>query len=59
MAQHQSENGTGESHQSLREQAERCRRLAKSIHDRETSRLLGEMASGLEKTADALSRRTA
>jgi hypothetical protein len=38
----------------LHEQAERCRRLADATYDRETSKVLGDMASGYEKIADGL-----
>ena len=38
----------------LHEQAERCRRLAEATYDRTTSKVLGDMASGFDKTADDL-----
>ena len=38
----------------LREQAERCRRLAEATYDRETGKVLAEMAAGFERTADQL-----
>lgn len=39
---------------SLHDQAERCRRLAKSTYDRWTCKVLGDMAEGFDKTADEL-----
>lgn len=39
----------------LRVQAERCRRLAKSVNDRQASRVLDDMAIGYERTAASLS----
>ena len=39
----------------LRVQAERCRRLSKSVTDGQASRVLGDMAIGYEKTAASLS----
>lgn len=41
----------------LHEQAERCRRLAEATYDRATSKALGELASGYEKTARELIRK--
>src|SRR6476661_3390346 len=38
----------------LHEQAERCRRLACATYDRETSKVLGNMAEGFDRTADNL-----
>jgi PAS domain S-box-containing protein len=49
---------TDEQSQALQDQAERCRRLAEATYDRETNKVLGEMASGFEKTADELARRS-
>ena len=48
---------TDEQSAALREQAHRCRRLADATYDRATSKALGEMASGYEKTADRLEAR--
>ena len=45
---------TNEQSAILHEQAERCRRLADATYDRATSKVLGDMASGYEKTADKL-----
>lgn len=45
---------TDEQSATLHEQAERCRRLADATYDRATSKVLGDMASGFEKTADGL-----
>ncbi|HEX3677019.1 MAG TPA: hypothetical protein VHU79_06490 [Sphingomicrobium sp.] len=42
---------------SLNEQAERCRRLAGSIYDRDVAKMLGNMAEGYERTAKELSQR--
>ena len=44
------------SSQTLREQAERCRRLARSITDAETIRKLMELAAELEERAKATER---
>ena len=40
----------------LHEQADRCRRLADATYDRQTSRVLGDMADGFDRTADDLCR---
>jgi len=48
---------TNEQSEALLEQAERCRRLAGATYDRETSRVLDEMASGFAKAADDLARK--
>lgn len=48
---------TDEQSEVLHEQAERCRRLAEATYDRATSKVLGEMASGYEKTADELTQK--
>jgi len=40
--------------EALHEQAARCRRLADATYDRATSKVLGDMASGFDKTADDL-----
>ena len=45
---------TDEQSEALHEQAERCRRLADATYDRQTSKVLGEMAAGFDKTADEL-----
>jgi PAS domain S-box-containing protein len=45
---------TDEQSEALHEQAERCRRLADATYDRETSKVLGDMAEGFDKTADGL-----
>ena len=45
---------TDEQSEALHEQAERCRRLAGATYDRTTSKVLGEMATGFDKTADGL-----
>jgi len=45
---------TDEQSEALHEQAERCRRLADATYDRETSKVLGDMAEGFDKTADEL-----
>jgi len=42
---------TEEQSEALREQAERCRRLADATYDRATSKVLGEMASGFDTIA--------
>lgn len=46
---------TDEQSEALHQQAERCRRLAEATYDRVTSKVLGDMASGFEKTAGDLS----
>lgn len=38
----------------LHDQAQRCRRLAGATYDRRTSKMLGEMAEGFDRTADDL-----
>jgi len=40
--------------EALHEQAERCRRLADAMYDRRTSKVLGDMAEGFERTAQDL-----
>ena len=45
---------TAEQSEALHEQAERCRRLADATYDRATSKILGDMASSFDKTADDL-----
>ena len=46
---------TEEQSHALHEQADRCRRLLSATYDRATSKVLGDMASGFDKTADELS----
>ena len=46
---------TDEQSEALHEQAERCRRLAEATYDRETSKVLGDMAEGFDKIAEDLS----
>jgi PAS domain S-box-containing protein len=46
---------TEEQSEALHEEAKRCRRLADATYDRATSKVLGDMASGFDKTADGLS----
>ena len=48
---------TDEQSEALRDQAERCRRLANATYDRETSRVLGDMAEGFDRIAEELSRK--
>jgi hypothetical protein len=43
----------------LHDQAKRCRRLAESTYDRETSKMLRAMADGFERSADELAQRRA
>jgi PAS domain S-box-containing protein len=45
---------THEQTKALHDQAERCRRLADATYNRETIKVLGEMANGFERSADAL-----
>lgn len=45
---------TDEQSQALHEQAERCRRLAEATYDRETSKILGDMAEGFHRVAAEL-----
>jgi PAS domain S-box-containing protein len=45
---------TEEQSQALQQQAERCRRLAGATYDRATSKVLGDMAEGFERTAGDL-----
>lgn len=40
--------------EALHDQAERCRRLAYATYDRQTSRVLGDMADGFDRTANDL-----
>lgn len=42
--------------EALRQQAERCRRLAKATYDRHTSQVLKQMADGFDHSADELQR---
>lgn len=46
---------TDEQSKALREQAERCRRLAAATYDRATTKVLDDMAASFDKTADELS----
>ena len=48
---------TEEQSHALHQQADRCRRLAGATYDRTTSKALGEMADGFERTAGELSQR--
>lgn len=41
----------------LTDQAERCRRLAGVIYNREVSEMLGSMAKGFERSAEELSKK--
>ena len=50
---------TAEQAKSLRAQAEHCRRLAEATCDVKTSRVLGDMAAGFDRTADQLMRKRA
>lgn len=45
---------TEEQCEALHRQADRCRRLAQSMYDRETSKILDNMADGFDRTADDL-----
>lgn len=45
---------TEEQSEALHDQAERCRRLAQATYDRETNKVLDEMATALEKTVGEL-----
>jgi PAS domain S-box-containing protein len=45
---------TEEQSDALHKQADHCRRLAQSMYDRKTSKILGDMAKGFERTADEL-----
>ena len=45
---------TDEQCAALHEQARHCRRLAEATYDRNTSKMLVDMADGLDRTADAL-----
>ena len=48
---------TGQQGRELRLQADRCRRLSKSVTDAQASRVLGDMAIGYERTAASLSQK--
>ena len=50
---------TEEQSDALHNQAERCRRLADATYDRETSKVLGEMADGFDRSADTLAEKRA
>ena len=45
---------TDEQSGQLHDQADRCRRLAGAIYNRETSKILGDMADGFDRTAEGL-----
>jgi PAS domain S-box-containing protein len=45
---------TGEQTDALHAQADHCRRLAEATYDRQTSKVLGDMADGFDRTADEL-----
>jgi PAS domain S-box-containing protein len=46
-----------EQSRALRAQADHCRRLAEATFDAKTSRVLGDMAAGFERTADQLGKK--
>lgn len=48
---------TDQQSEALHEQADRCRRLADVTYDRATSKVLGDMATGFDKTADELAKK--
>lgn len=48
---------SAEQAKALRDQAEHCRRLADATYDAKTSRVLGDMAAGFERTAEQLNGR--
>jgi len=48
---------TDEQCEALHEQAERCRRLADATFDRKTSKILGDMAAGLDRTVVTLAQK--
>ena len=50
---------TDEQSAALHEQAERCRRLAQATYDRKTSKVLDDMATGFDQTAEDLAQPTA
>ena len=45
---------TDEQSAALRQQANHCRRLAEATYDRNTSKVLGDMADGFDRTAEGL-----
>jgi PAS domain S-box-containing protein len=45
---------TDEQSKALHHQADHCRRLAEAMYDRKTSKVLGEMAEGFDRTAEVL-----
>jgi hypothetical protein len=49
---------TEEQSAALHEQAERCRRLAQATYDRQTSKVLDDMATGFDQTAEDLAQPT-
>jgi len=57
MDQRRARELTAEQSRALREQAERCRRLAGTIYDRDTNKRLGEMATDFERAAKELARK--
>ena len=48
---------TAEQSEALAAQAERCRRLADAMYNRATSKMLGDMADGFNRTAEDLERK--
>jgi PAS domain S-box-containing protein len=48
---------TDEQCTALHDQAERCRRLAGATYDRRTSKMLGDMAEGFDRTVGALAQK--
>ena len=48
---------TDEQRSALHEQADHCRRLAQATYDRRTSKILGDMAEGFDRTATELEQR--
>ena len=48
---------TDEQCTALHDQAERCRRLAGATYDRRTSKMLGDMADGFDRTVGALAQK--
>src|SRR5439155_14380999 len=48
---------TAEQSEALAAQAERCRRLADAMYNRSTSKMLGDMADGFNRTAEDLERK--
>ena len=50
---------TDEQSSALHHQADHCRRLAQATYDRDTTRILGDMAAGFDRTAAELERKRA